>query len=43
MRTLLTDAAFGPGAGHFDERRARRLIVEGIVLLAQRRALAAHA
>jgi hypothetical protein len=41
MRTLLTNAAFGPG--HFDERQARRLIVQGIVLLAQGRALAAHA
>jgi hypothetical protein len=42
MRTLLTNAAFGHGHGHFDARRARRLIVQGIVLLAQGRALAAH-
>jgi hypothetical protein len=42
MRTLLTNAAFGPGHGHFDERQARRLIVQGIVLLVQGRALAAH-
>jgi hypothetical protein len=43
MRTLLTNAAFGAGHGRFDERRARALIVQGIVLLARGRALAAHA
>ena len=43
MRTLLTNAAFGNGHGHFDEHQARRLIVQGIVLLADGRALAAHA
>jgi len=42
MRTLLTNAAFGSGHGHVDARRARRLIIQGIVLLAQGRALAAH-
>ncbi len=42
MRTLLTNAAFGDRHGRVDERRARRLIVQGIVLLAQGRALAAH-
>jgi hypothetical protein len=42
MRTALTNAAFGDRHGRFDERRARRLIVEGIALLAQGRALAAH-
>jgi hypothetical protein len=43
MRTLLTNAAFGGGHGRFDEQQARRLIFRGLVLLAQGRALAAHA
>jgi len=43
MNIVLANAAFGAGHGHFDERRARRLIIQGIVLLAQGRELATHA
>jgi hypothetical protein len=42
IRTVLTTAAFGGGHGQLDERRLRRLIVQGLVLLAQGRSLAAH-
>jgi hypothetical protein len=43
MRTLLHDAAFGRGWGdRIDERQVRRLVIRGLVLLADGRALAAH-
>jgi hypothetical protein len=43
IRTLLHDAAFGRGWGdRIDERQVRRLILQGVVLLADGRALAAH-
>jgi hypothetical protein len=45
IRTVLSDASFGGGWGwgdRVDERRLRRLIVQGVVLLAQSHALAAH-
>jgi hypothetical protein len=45
IRTVLTDASFGSGWGwgdRVDERRLRRLIVQGVVLLAQSHALAGH-
>jgi len=43
IRTLLNNAAFGGGwADRVDERQVRRLIVKGLVLLTQGRALAAH-
>jgi hypothetical protein len=44
IRTLLNNAAFGGGWGdRVDERQVRRLIVKGLVLLAEGRRLAAHA
>jgi hypothetical protein len=43
IRTLLHDAAFGRGWGdRIDERQVRRLILQGVVLLADGRGLAAH-
>jgi hypothetical protein len=44
IRTLLTNAAFGGGwDDRVDERQVRRLIIKGLVLLAEGRRLAAHA
>jgi hypothetical protein len=43
IRTLLHDAAFGRGWGdRIDERQVRRLILQGVLLLAEGRGLAAH-
>ena len=43
IRTLLHDAAFGRGWGdRIDERQVRRLILQGVVLLADGKGLAAH-
>jgi hypothetical protein len=43
IRTLLHDAAFGRGWGdRIDERQVRRLILQGVVLLADGSELAAH-